>query len=61
MVDPDLVVSSAATPRFLLKAGQTCLALGKKTEALKYFTEIKEQYESSPEGSTVDALIGLAQ
>ena len=53
--------NNLTTPRFLLKAGQTCLALGKKTEALKYFTEIKEQYESSPEGSTVDALIGLAQ
>ncbi len=49
------------TPRFLLKAGQTALALGKKADALKYFTEIKEKYESTPEGSTVDALIGLAQ
>ena len=49
------------TPRFLMKAGQTSLALGKKADALKYFTEIKEKYESSPEGSTVDGLIGLAQ
>ena len=49
------------TPRFLLKAGQTCLALNKKEDALKYFTEIKEKYESSPEGGTIDALIGLAQ
>ena len=49
------------TPRFLLKAGQTALALGKKADALRYFTEIKEKYESTPEGSTVDALIGLAQ
>jgi tetratricopeptide (TPR) repeat protein len=49
------------TPRFLLKAGQIALVNGKKAEALKYFTEIKEKYESTPEGSSVDALIGLAQ
>jgi len=49
------------TPRFLLKAGQAALALGKKADALKYFTEIKEKYESTPEGSSVDAMIGLAQ
>jgi len=49
------------TPRFLLKAGQTALALGNKADALKYFTEIKEKYENTPEGSTIDALIGLAQ
>jgi tetratricopeptide (TPR) repeat protein len=49
------------TPRFLLKAGQTSLALGKKADALKYFTEIKEKYESSPEGSSIDAMLGLAQ
>lgn len=49
------------TPRFLLKAGQTCLALGNKADALKYFTDIKEKYESTPEASGIDALIGLAQ
>ena len=49
------------TPRFLLKAGQTSLALGNKADALKYFTEIKEKYESTPEASGIDALIGLAQ
>ena len=49
------------TPRFLLKAGQTSLALNKKADALKYFNDIKENYESSPEASNVDALIGLAQ
>lgn len=49
------------TPRFLLKAGQMSLALGKKADALKYFTEIKEKYENTAEGSSVDALIGLAQ
>ncbi len=49
------------TPRFLLKAGQTSLELGNKTDALKYFTEIKEKYESTPEGSSIDGLLGLAQ
>ena len=49
------------TPRFLLKAGKTALSLGKKDDALKYFNEIKEKYEATPEGSSVDALIGLAQ
>jgi len=49
------------TPRFLLKAGQTSLALGNKADALKYFTEIKEKYEATPEASTIDAMIGLAQ
>jgi len=49
------------TPRFLLKAGQTSLAIGNKADALKYFTEIKEKYENTPEGSTIDGLLGLAQ
>jgi tetratricopeptide (TPR) repeat protein len=49
------------TPRFLLKAGQTALTLGNKEEALKYFTEIKEKYEATPEAATIDAMIGLAQ
>ncbi len=49
------------TPRFLLKAGKVALSLGKKEDALEYFTAIKENYESTPEGQTVDALIGLAQ
>lgn len=49
------------TPRFLLKAGQTSLALGNKADALNYFTEIKEKYESTPEAQGIDGLIGLAQ
>lgn len=49
------------TPRFLLKAGQTSLAMGNKADALKHFNEIKEKYESTPEGATIDAMIGLAQ
>ncbi|MCV9930549.1 tetratricopeptide repeat protein [Flavobacterium sp. LS1R49] len=49
------------TPRFLLKAGKTALALGQKSDALKYFTDIKENFESSPEAASVDVLIGLSQ
>ena len=49
------------TPRFLLKAGKTALTLGNKEEALKYFTDIKDNFEETPEAASVDALIGLAQ
>ena len=49
------------TPRFLLKAGKTALTLGNKEDALKYFTDIKDNFESSPEAATIDVLIGLAQ
>lgn len=49
------------TPRFLLKAGKTALASGNKEEALKYFTDIKDNFDASPEAASVDVLIGLAQ
>ncbi len=49
------------TPVFLLKAGKTALALGNKSDALTYFTEIKEKYEATPEAQTIDGLIGMAQ
>lgn len=49
------------TPRFLLKAGKTSLALGNKADALKYFTDIKDNFETAQEAQGVDALIGLAQ
>ena len=49
------------TPRFLLKAGKTALTLGNKSDALKYFTDIKENYEATPEAASVDVLIRLAQ
>jgi TolA-binding protein len=45
----------------LFKAGQTALLLGNKAEALKYFTEIKEKYDATPEAQNIDALIGMAQ
>ncbi|MEP6805061.1 MAG: tetratricopeptide repeat protein [Flavobacterium sp.] len=49
------------TPRFLLKAGKTALALGQKEDALKYLTDIKDNYDTTPEAASVDVLIGLAQ
>jgi tetratricopeptide (TPR) repeat protein len=48
-------------PRYLLKAGKTAFALGNKADALKYFTDIKDNFEASPEAQGIDALIGLAQ
>jgi tetratricopeptide (TPR) repeat protein len=49
------------TPRYLLKAGKTALDMGNKADALKYFTKIKESYETSQEANGVEALIGMAQ
>lgn len=49
------------TPRFLLKAGQVAMTLGKKEDALKYFTDIKDNFETTPEAQNIDALIGMAQ
>jgi tetratricopeptide (TPR) repeat protein len=49
------------TPRFLMKAGKASLALGNKADALKYFEDIKENYETSLEAQGIDALIGMAQ
>jgi tetratricopeptide (TPR) repeat protein len=48
-------------PRYLMKAGKTALVLGNKADALKYFTDIKDNYDTAPEAQTIDALIGLAQ
>lgn len=48
-------------PRYLMKAGQAAFLLGKKADALKYFTQIKDKYETSAEGQNIDALIGMAQ
>jgi tetratricopeptide (TPR) repeat protein len=48
-------------PRFLMKAGKTALVLGNKADALKYFNDIKDNYDTAPEAQSIDALIGLAQ
>lgn len=45
------------TPRYLLKAANLAIVLKKNDEALGYLKTIKEKYETSQEGSTVDILI----
>jgi TolA-binding protein len=55
------VDNEMTTPRFLYKAGQTAYLLDQKADALKFFTELKEKYESAPEARNVDALIGMTQ
>lgn len=49
------------TPRFLFKAAQLSLAMNKKDEALKNFTQIKEKYENSAEGVNIDAYIARTE
>ena len=48
-------------PASLMKEVEILSFLGNKEEALKYFTDIKENYDTTPEASSVDVLIGLAQ
>lgn len=50
-----------ATPRYLLKAANMAIVLKKNDEALGYLKTIKEKYEMSQEGSTVDALIATLE
>ena len=57
----DVNENIVTTPRFLLKAGKTALTLKQNADALKYFTTIKEKYDTSIEASNIDAMIGLAQ
>lgn len=49
------------TPLYLMKAGKLALSMNDKATALKYFTDIKDNFATSPEGQAVDALIGLSQ
>ncbi|WP_209399581.1 tol-pal system YbgF family protein [Pseudozobellia sp. WGM2] len=53
--------NSFTAPKFLYKAGVTALDLGQKEKALQYFQQIKDQYASSDEASTIDAFIGMAK
>lgn len=50
-----------ATPRYLLKAANIAITLKKNEEALGYLKTIKEKYETSQEGSSVDALIATLE
>lgn len=49
------------TPRYAYKAGLMALELGKKNEALKFFTDIKENYKTSIEAANIDVYLGMAQ
>lgn len=53
--------NEVTAPRFLFKAGQLALTMNKKDEALKHFKEIKEKYETSPEGAGIDAYIARTE
>jgi len=57
----DASQNSFTRPRYLLKAGKTALVLGNKADAVKYFTDIKDNFDTAPEAQQIDALIGLAQ
>ena len=52
--------NSFTSPRFLLKAGQTALALEKYAVAKEHFETIKNEYASSEEASLIDIYIGQA-
>ncbi|WP_372473068.1 tetratricopeptide repeat protein [Capnocytophaga sp. ARDL2] len=53
--------NSYTAPRWAFKAGIVALELNKKAEALKFFTDIEENYKSSVEAMNIDVYIGLAQ
>lgn len=57
----DANLNEFTTPRYLFKAGQLSLEMGKKAEALKLFTQIKEKYETSQEAANIDAMIAMAE
>lgn len=50
-----------STPRYAYKAGLMALELGKKEEALKLFTLIKDNYKGSIEATNIDVYLGMAQ
>ncbi|WKW47634.1 tetratricopeptide repeat protein [Myroides sp. JBRI-B21084] len=50
-----------STPRYAYKAGLMALELGKKEEALKLFTLIKDNYKGSMEATNIDVYLGMAQ
>jgi tetratricopeptide (TPR) repeat protein len=47
-----------SSPKFLLKAGNTATLLGKKSEALKYYNRIKNDYPKSSQSNLIDIQIG---
>ena len=49
------------TPLFLKRAGQTYELLGDHESALELYTQIKDEYKSSPEGSDIEKYIARAK
>ncbi len=54
-------INDFTTPRYAYKAGLIALELGKKNEALKFFTDIKENYKDAVEAANIDVYLGMAQ
>ena len=55
-------ITTAVTPvQQLNKTSLTQLNSLSVADAVKYFTEIKDNYDNTPEAQSVDGLIGLAQ
>ncbi|SEH70551.1 Tetratricopeptide repeat-containing protein [Paenimyroides aquimaris] len=50
-----------STPRYAYKAGLMAIELGKKEEALKLFTNVKDNYKGSVEAANIDVYLGMAQ
>lgn len=48
-------------PLYLMKAGKLALELDKKKEALKFFTQIKEQYETSIYATNIEKYIARSK
>ena len=53
--------NDVTTPRYLLKAGIVALDLGKKADALKYFTQIVEDFDASTEAAKAKVYKGQAE
>jgi len=53
--------NSLTKPRFLRKAGLVALDLASVDLASEYFSELKDEFEDSPEAKNIDALLGMAQ
>ena len=53
--------NSLSTPMYLFKAANTTLELGKFDEALKMFTQIKNDYPKSDEAKEIDMYINRAK
>lgn len=50
-----------STPRYAYKAGLMAIELGKKEEALKLFTNVKDNYKGSVEAANIDVYLGMVQ